>query len=613
MNAALEPVPHPEYDYCLAVVDMLPGFVCESRLGDGGSWLVLWGNPGFRQTFGVDAQEFEATGGWIGRVHPDDLFEAEHQREVLRRGGSVDGELRFMTTRGWRRLRTLAQAFVNPATGRFDRVIGCGIDITQEREAVEALQQSEARYRLATDVMSGVVYDCDLATGKVMCSAGVSRQLGYAEGEIGADFESWNALVHPEDRPRIAGALSRAISEGHIFEAEYRVRHRSGAYVHVWNRSAVQRDAAGQPIRVVGCTVDVTELRRTQLEAAEGSRRLQETTDLLQQAQEVAQLGSWSQRLADNHLFWSAETYKILGLPVGTPPTPTQLLQTVHPDDLERLRRVWFASLEPGAPPFAIEHRILANGEERWIRQLGRVGRDASGKGVFVLGTIQDITERKLLEREVTAIANREQERIGHDLHDGLGQELTGISLLLQGLSTRLAREYPALAPEAEAIAGLVGKSIRNTRAIAAGLSPLAVQRGGLGDALRALGARMRELYGVPTSVEISAGPRFQLGSHAEIQLYRIAQEAVTNAVRHAGARNITVRLTRRAADVELEVADDGCGLSVEPEHDAGLGLRIARYRADLINAEMRIESGPAGGTVVRVACPSERLGGGKP
>ena len=220
---------------------------------------------------------------------------------------------------------------------------------------------------------------------------------------------------------------------------------------------------------------------------------------------------------------------------------------------------------------------------------------------------LQDVSERKQLERAILQAVNREQYRIGNDLHDGLGQELTGIALMLRGVAGRLTSEYPAILPEVEGITRLVSNAIENTRALARGLSPVNLERGGLKDALEGLSMHANDLYGVQVvfshRLQASARP---LGAELANHLYRIAQEAVRNAAKHGKARTIRLHLTTARAKVSLAITDDGIGLPEQAMDATGMGLRIMRYRARMLGGEVQFERVEPTGTRVICECPIE-------
>ena len=223
------------------------------------------------------------------------------------------------------------------------------------------------------------------------------------------------------------------------------------------------------------------------------------------------------------------------------------------------------------------------------------------------LVVLQDVSERKQLERAILLAVNREQYRIGNDLHDGLGQELTGIALMLRGVAGRLTAEYPAILPEVEGITRLVSNAIENTRALARGLSPVNLERGGLQDALEGLAMNAIELYGVQVAFSHRLHAGKTLGAELANHLYRIAQEAVRNAVRHGQARTIRLHLTVTRAKVSLAITDDGIGMPEQAMDATGMGLKIMRYRARMLGGEVHFDRVEPSGTRVLCECPIER------
>jgi two-component system, LuxR family, sensor kinase FixL len=232
---------------------------------------------------------------------------------------------------------------------------------------------------------------------------------------------------------------------------------------------------------------------------------------------------------------------------------------------------------------------------------------DVAGRN-HCLVVLQDVSERKQLERAILQAVNREQYRIGNDLHDGLGQELTGIALMLRGVAGRLASEYAPILPEIESITRLVNNAIESTRALARGLSPVNLERGGLQDALEGLAMHAAELYGVQIVCTHRVKTIRPLGAELANHLYRIAQEAVRNAVRHGRARTIRLHLHGARAKVRLTVTDDGTGMPVDAVDAAGMGLKIMQYRARMLGGEVRFERVEPQGTRIVCECPLEPL-----
>jgi signal transduction histidine kinase len=213
-------------------------------------------------------------------------------------------------------------------------------------------------------------------------------------------------------------------------------------------------------------------------------------------------------------------------------------------------------------------------------------------------------SEARGLQKDLLEITDTEQRRIGHDLHDGLGQHLTGIAFMSKLMEQRLtAKEVPE-AEQARKIAGLVNKAIGWTRDLARGLAPVDLdQEEGLASALRQLTEGAAEIYGAHTEFESVGDVHFRNPSTA-IHLYRIAQEALNNAIKHGRPRNVKVRLTGTGGrEIAVRVEDDGAGFDPATLDGGGMGLRIMKYRAKMIAGTLDLRTRPGGGTVVSCSC----------
>ena len=221
-------------------------------------------------------------------------------------------------------------------------------------------------------------------------------------------------------------------------------------------------------------------------------------------------------------------------------------------------------------------------------------------------GFIRDITERKQLEKEILEISEREQRRIGHDLHDGICQHLAGIELMSQVLEQKLERRSKDASARAGEIAKNVRETISQTRALARGLSPVTLEAEGLMSALDELARNTTTIFRV--ACQFQCQPAVLVADQAvSTHLFRIAQEAVSNALRHGKkVRRVAIQLVDADDRIVLSVSDDGAGfpLAAETSRGKGMGLRIMQSRTGMIGGTLAIGNNPGGGATVTIAVP---------
>lgn len=240
------------------------------------------------------------------------------------------------------------------------------------------------------------------------------------------------------------------------------------------------------------------------------------------------------------------------------------------------------------------------NGQIRVIAWSNTQIHGAGGQR-FVIETGIDITARRRLEEQIVEISAREQRRIGQDLHDGLGQHLTGIELMTHTLEQTLAAGKRAEAEQAAKISKYVREAIRQSKTLARGLSPVELDRNGLMSALQELAGSTSDLCRIQCVFECPVPIQID-DNKVATQLYRIAQEAVNNAVKHGRARKISIRLAKDSeVRAKLAIRDDGAGFARDSS-TAGMGLGIMQYRASVIGGVLDIQSELRKGTEVRCA-----------
>jgi two-component system CheB/CheR fusion protein len=255
-----------------------------------------------------------------------------------------------------------------------------------------------------------------------------------------------------------------------------------------------------------------------------------------------------------------------------------------------------------------IEHletlRIRKDGQQIHVSLVVSPIRDVVGKIVGASATARDITQRKQLEAEVLLISEREQQRIARDLHDGLGQLLSGTVHLANALQLDLAEEALPQAAEALRITELLNEAVSQTRSLARGLYPVRPESNGLMVALQELAGRTKELFKIRCTFKCRKAVQ-SMDNAVATHLYRIAQEAVANAVKHGRAKEIGLDLQATSRRIVLTVKDDGSGFDAGGPPSNGMGIRIMQYRAGMIGGALSIQPNPGQG--VRVICTVDR------
>jgi PAS domain S-box-containing protein len=299
---------------------------------------------------------------------------------------------------------------------------------------------------------------------------------------------------------------------------------------------------------------------------------------------------SWTMKLG-----WGLEELKV-----------KPFIDFVHPDDSE-VTLAEVDKLAKGATTILFENRYRhQDGSYRWLQWNARSIPGAQQ----IYATARDITERKRLEREVLEIIDQEKDRLGRELHDGLCQSLAGIAALSSTLSKRLAADAniagSAMAVE---ITKLLNESIAQARDLARGLGPVGLLALGLDGALEVLALNVQRLYPFTCTLECDH-PFPRLQHDVEGHLFRIAQEAVNNAVTHGAGERIDIALSCKDGQGFLSVRDNGVGLASEPLEPSGIGLHTMLYRAHLIGGALDVRGRGPSGTAVSCVFPLAEAAG---
>ena len=248
---------------------------------------------------------------------------------------------------------------------------------------------------------------------------------------------------------------------------------------------------------------------------------------------------------------------------------------------------------------------VCKDGRHVWVFWANRIIRDNRKKITEILCVGHDITERRYLEKEILEITERERKLIGQEMHDSIGQILTGVAIKSKGLAMKLKGNSPDASKDALAISKLASQAIAQMRDLSRMLYPVDIETGGLVSALQTLASNAEKILDVKCQFVCKEPVSVHNLVEAK-QLYRIAQEAVTNAAKHGKTPKITIELRSTKALCILSVSNDGPSFQPSSHSNNGLGLKIMEYRANLIGGVLEIGKGKKSGTVVTCTVPNK-------
>jgi PAS domain S-box-containing protein len=622
-------------DVPLLTLDVLIEHQLDFILALDGAACISYASPSVERAFGYRREEL-AGRPLLDFIHPDDAEEvATFIARYLSRPGLIPSiEARIVAKDGtWRRLEAIANNLLNDPSVR--SVVVNARDISERTEIERTLGAAEERYRSLVESAPAVAYVWEVGATAGRASYYTSPQiqelLGYTAEEWDSDPDRWELSVHPDDREWVLEATRASSTDGVTFVGDYRYIAKDGRTIWVHDEARLhERDVEGRPRLFHGVMTDITE-RKSVEEALRQAEALYRT--LIEQLPAATYLdridtdgGGYTP------LYVSPQIESMLGFARAEWLESTKGWDSrwVHPEDIDALVQATESAVAR-REPLSAEYRMkAADGREVWIHEDSQpVGVDDSG-ALLRQGVMYDITERKRAEqmlreseaelqrglevlqrtdverRQLLAhllrAENLERERMAEGIEDHSLQHVAALGMRLETMRRHVddPDQLGALDEMGETVMEAVGR----LRHLLVELRPRALEQDGLGAGLR------QYLKGVET--DTGTAITFLEGTTEEIELgtrviaYRIAQEAVGNAVRHADASNVDVTLEDAPGGVLVRIADDGRGFDPDgsgaPQHDV---IASMRERATLAGGRLDVHSGPIEGTTVEFWLPN--------
>ena len=548
--------------------------------------------------YGYKAGEIEKRkGGWFGIIHPDDVAEFKEAHRMVMESGS--DEVRTLRVRVLRKqgghewVQSHMRPFERDAKGRVISEAGMAIIITPLVEAEQALRETEARSHSLFQSNAAGVLVFDAKFHIVDANPAACSMLGYnKKALLRLGVLDLAVRGNRGEMRQMLQAMKTGLKPTQSLETA--LERQNNETLDVLTASACLRDDKGSFVQGMLILLDITARNQMQRELkreAELNRILIDhapvSIGLLGTDGSVVRVNAAAEKL------FGYKLKEVAGRKVWTLPVVDAAETSASQRRIEMLA-------DGGGSMHFTRPMHTRDGGTRHIEIAHTAVKKADGSVDFIVTTGVDATERRKLEVEVIRVAEQEHIRIGHDLHDGVGQTLTGIASLVEALLERLDGEDQK---DARRIHELVKTAITETRRLSHGLAPAAVKNRGLAGGLMLIAETVRENFRRECVCHID-DPAPEVGQEAEIHLFRIAQEAVNNAIRHGGAGKIHLSLRRNSpTEGVLEIRDNGRGFpgGKTISQSDGIGLRVMEHRAHLINGELKITTHKGKG--VRVLC----------
>jgi PAS domain S-box-containing protein len=559
-------------------------------------------------------QEHEVVGIKVWDVlHPDDVARTRALVEAtlagVRDGFSIESRHLHRDGRAvWTQLHAFLERDADGAPRRFISQLA---DVTDQRAAEAALRASERRFRSFAESMAAGVLIAE-KDGIAYVNDAVTAITGFSRDEL-LTMQVWD-LVHPDERDEARKRVTaRLIGTEVSPRSAYRLATKSGESRWV-DITVAMLDLDGSVV-MLGAAFDVTErvLAEQALRASEARYRclVESQRELIVRFEAEGRVNFANDAYCDTY-----------GIPRGEA-EGQNFWPFIHPDDVARVRTAMAGMM---GPPYRgeVEARSRTVTGWRWFEWEASAIRDADGVVLEGQATGRDVTERRraqddlqasleelrkseeklrLLAQRQVAVREEERKRLSYDLHDDVCQELVGVAIMIEAVLGRLGGSPADVQNDLTRATGYIKEVVEHLRVLSRDLRPMLLHDLGLEGSLRSLATGLSTPTTTVRAVFATDVPRLEEAD--EVTIYRIAQEAVSNAIRHAGARSVTVSLSASGARLVLEVRDDGSGFEVwRAEPMRALGLASMEERAQALPGRLVVRSQRGEGTTITLDCP---------